>query len=46
MVIKAGVDANQRCYVLGHNMQTNEKNYSFGDERTVEDVRNRLLNVS
>lgn len=31
-LIKAGVDANQRCYVLGHNMQTNEKNYSFGDE--------------
>lgn len=42
-LIKAGVDANQRCYVLGHGMQTNEKHYSFGDERTVEDVKNRLI---
>ena len=45
-LIKAGVDANQRCYVLGHNMQTNEKNYSFGDERTVEDVRKKLFGVA
>lgn len=45
-LIKAGVDANQRCYVLGHNMQTNEKNYSFGDERTVEDVKKRLTGAA
>lgn len=42
-LIKAGVDANQRCYVLGHGMETNEKHYSFGDERTIEDVKNRLI---
>lgn len=45
-LIKAGVDANQRCYVLGHSMQTNEKHYSFGDERTIEDVKNKLIGVA
>ncbi|MCR5804207.1 MAG: tyrosine-type recombinase/integrase [Clostridia bacterium] len=45
-LIKAGVDANQRCYVLGHGMQTNEKHYSFGDERTVEQVKNRLVEIT
>lgn len=45
-LIKAGVDANQRCYVLGHGMQTNEKHYSFGDERTVENVKNRLIEIA
>ena len=45
-LIKAGVDANQRCYVLGHSMQTNEKHYSFGDERTVEDVKTKLVRIA
>ena len=45
-LIKAGVDANQRCYVLGHSMQTNEKHYSFGDERTVEDVKTKLVKTA
>lgn len=45
-LIRAGVDANQRSYVLGHSMQTNEKHYSFGDGRTVEDVKNRLIRTA
>ena len=41
-LIAAGVDGNERCLVLGHSMQTNERHYSFGDKRRVEDVRNKL----
>jgi len=41
-LIEAGVDGNERCLVLGHSMQTNERHYSFSDRRRVEDVRNKL----
>ena len=41
-LIEAGVDCNERCLVLGHSMQTNERHYSFSDRRKVEDVRNKL----
>lgn len=41
-LIKAGVDCNERCLVLGHSMQTNERHYSFSDRRKVEDIRNKL----
>lgn len=37
-------DGNERCLVLGHSMQTNERHYSFSDRRKVEDVRNKLKN--
>lgn len=43
-LIEAGVDGNERCLVLGHSMQTNERHYSFSDRRKVEDVRNKLKN--
>ena len=41
-LIEAGVDCNERCLVLGHSMQTNERHYSFSDRRKVEDVKNKL----
>lgn len=41
-LIAAGVDGTERCLILGHSMQTNERHYSFGDRRRVEDVRNKL----
>lgn len=36
------LDGNERCLVLGHSMQTNERHYSFSDRRKVDDVRNKL----
>lgn len=41
-LIAAGVDGNERCLILGHSMQTNERHYSFSDKRRVEDVKNKL----
>ena len=41
-LIEAGVDCNERCLVLGHSMQTNERHYSFSDRRKVEDIKNKL----
>ena len=41
-LIEAGADCNERCLVLGHSMQTNERHYSFSDRRRVEDVRDKL----
>lgn len=41
-LIEAGVDCNERCLVLGHSMQTNERHYSFSDKRKVDDVKNKL----
>lgn len=41
-LIEAGADCNERCLVLGHSMQTNERHYSFSDRRKVEDLRNKL----
>ena len=41
-LIEAGVDCNERCLVLGHSMQTNERHYSFSDRRKVDDVKNKL----
>ncbi|MCR4557133.1 MAG: hypothetical protein K5779_04850, partial [Saccharofermentans sp.] len=38
-LIEAGVDGNERCLVLGHSMQTNERHYLFSDRIKVEDVR-------
>jgi len=41
-LIEAGVAGNERCLVLGHSMQTNERHYSFSDRRRAEDVKNKL----
>lgn len=44
-LIEAGVDGNERCLVLGHSMQTNERHYSFSDRRKVDNVRAKLNNL-
>ena len=41
-LIEADVDGNERCLVLGHSMQTNEKHYSFGDKRKAKEVSDKL----
>ena len=41
-LIEAGVDGNERCFVLGHSMQTNERHYSFSDRRKADDVMEKL----
>ena len=41
-LIKAGVGGNERCLILGHSMQTNERHYSFSDKRQAETVRDKL----
>ncbi len=41
-LIEAKVDGNERCLVLGHSKQTNERHYSFSDKRRVGVVRNKL----
>lgn len=40
--IEAGVDGNDRCLVLGHSMQTNERYYSFSDKRRANNVKEKL----
>ena len=44
-LIEAGVDGIDRCLVLGHSMQTNERHYSFSDKRRAESVKNKLKNI-
>lgn len=36
------VDCNERCLVLGHSIQTNERNYSFRDLINAERVKETL----
>ena len=35
----SGID---RCLILGHSMQTNERHYSFSDQRRLESIREKL----
>jgi integrase len=42
ILIEAGVDCNERCLVLGHSIQTNERNYSFSDLINAERVKETL----
>lgn len=41
-LIQKDLDANERCLVLGHSMQTNERHYSFSDERKFESIQKKL----
>jgi len=41
-LISAGVAGNERCLILGHSMQTNERHYSYSDRRQAEAVKNKL----
>lgn len=44
-LIRAGVTGNERCLVMGHSMQTNERHYSFSDKRQAQDVKAKLDNL-
>lgn len=41
-LLDANIDARDRCLVLGHSIQTNERNYSFSDLRNAERVKKTL----
>ena len=41
-LISAGVAGNERCLILGHSMQTNERHYSYSDRRQAEAVKSKL----
>ena len=41
-LIEAGMTCNDRCLILGHSMQTNERHYSFSDKRRAENIKNML----
>ena len=41
-LIGKNLDGNERCLVLGHSMQTNERHYSFSDERKFESIQKKL----
>lgn len=41
-LIEKDLDANDRCLILGHSMQTNERHYSFSDERRFESIQKKL----
>ena len=42
-LIADNLDGNERCYVLGHTMQTNERCYSFSDERKLDSITKKML---
>lgn len=41
-LISANIDGNDRCLILGHSMQTNERHYSFSDQRRLNRIRSKL----
>ena len=41
-LIQKDIDANDRCLILGHSMQTNERHYLFSDERRFESIQKKL----
>jgi len=45
-LIAAGIDANGRCLLLGHSMQTNERHYSFADSRKLDEIKAILSDAS
>ena len=42
-LINENVDGLERCLILGHSMQTNERHYSYSDQRRLEEVRKKLV---
>ena len=42
-LIELGFSAAERALILGHEVQTNENNYSVTDKRQLVDIRNRLI---
>ena len=43
-LIEASDASNERCLVLGHSMQTNERHNSFSDRRKANGVMEKLKN--
>lgn len=41
-LLDANIDARDRCLVLEHSIQINERNYSFSDMRNAERVKDTL----
>ena len=45
-LINEGLDSHERCLILGHNMQTNERYYSYSDKRRLDDIRKKMISGS
>ena len=44
-LIDLGFSPSERALILGHEVQTNENNYSLTDKRRLEDIKSRLVNA-
>ena len=44
-LIDLGFSPSERALILGHEVQTNENNYSLKDKRRLEDIKTRLVNA-
>ena len=42
-MIEIGISEVDRCYILGHSMETNRKNYSNSDERHRDSIKESML---
>ena len=36
----------ERCLILGHSMQTNERHYSYSDQRRLESIKKKLTSTN
>lgn len=43
-LIADGIDGNDRSLILGHSAQTNERHYSFSDQRRLDRIKQKMTN--
>ena len=43
-LIADDIDGNDRSLILGHSMQTNERHYSFSDQRRLDRIKQKMTN--
>ena len=41
-LIADNIDGNDRSLILGHSMQTNERHYSFSDQRRLDRIKQKM----
>ena len=45
-LINENIDGLERCLILGHSMQTNERHYSYSDQRRLESIKKKLTSAN
>ena len=45
-LINENIDGLERCLILGHSMQTNERHYSYSDQRRLESIKKKLTSTN